>query len=176
MIWHDVKLSSQNHYLRSGKYASLHFFQELGGLTMLWLKAFHIIAVVCWFSGLFYLPRLFVYHVQAKDAISIERFKVMEWRLLYCITTPAALFTLLFGISMLTTPAGSFFLKQGWLHIKFTLVFLLVIYHILCMRYASNFKRDRNTHSEKFYRFFNEIPSVLLIAIVIVTVVKPMTH
>lgn len=140
---------------------------------MLWFKAFHIIAIVCWFSGLFYLPRLFVYHTQASDTISIERFKVMEHRLLYYITTPAAILTLLFGFSMLATPAGKYFLSQGWLHTKFSLVFLLILFHIACIKYTRAFKRNMPPHSTRFFRFFNEIPSILLVLIVLLTVFKP---
>jgi len=140
---------------------------------MLVLKAFHIIAMVCWFSGLFYLPRLFVYHTQAQDTISIERFKIMEYRLLHYITTPTALFTLALGISILFTPVGQIYLKQGWLHIKFTLVLLLIIYHCFCIYYAKLFQHNKNTKSVKFYRLFNEVPAIFLISIVLLTVLKP---
>lgn len=140
---------------------------------MLWLKAFHIIAMVCWFSGLFYLPRLFVYHTQATDVISINRFKLMEHRLLSFITTPAALFTVIFGVAMLLTPVGNFYLKQGWLHTKLTLVLLLLVYHGFCIHYVRALRENRNRRSTRFYRVFNEIPALFLVIIVLLTILKP---
>jgi putative membrane protein len=137
---------------------------------LLWLKAFHIVFVVTWFAGLFYLPRLFMYHAVAADPISIERFKVMERRL-YIITSIGALLAALFGISMLLAAPG--YLQMGWLHAKLTLVLLLVGYHLWCRHLVRVFAEDRNTHSQRWYRWFNEAPSMLLIAIVILVVVKP---
>lgn len=137
---------------------------------LLWLKAFHVIFVVTWFAGLFYLPRLFVYHAGANDALGIARFKLMERRLLTMTHIGAAL-TLLFGIGMLAAlPA---YLQFGWLHAKLALVLLLLAYHHWCARLVRAFAEDRNTRSERWYRLFNEVPSVLLIAIVILAVVKP---
>jgi protoporphyrinogen IX oxidase len=137
---------------------------------VLWLKAFHIVFVVTWFAGLFYLPRLFMYHAATTDQISIDRFKTMERRL-YIIMSIGALLAALFGISMLIAiPA---YLKMGWLHAKLTLVLLLVGYHLWCRHLVRVFAADRNTHSQRWYRWFNEAPSLLLIAIVILAVVKP---
>ncbi len=141
---------------------------------MLWIKSFHIISMVAWFAGLFYLPRLFVYHADATDKISIERFKIMEWRLFYCITTPAAILTAIFGFILLYDYAWKIYKHAMWLHLKLGLIFLLVIYHIYCGIYLSKFKHDKNKKSAKFYRFFNEIPTLFLVSIVILVVVKPL--
>jgi putative membrane protein len=137
---------------------------------MLWLKAFHVIAVITWFAGLFYLPRLYVYHADAKDSISIERFKVMERRL-FAIMTIGAIASLVFGAAMLV--AAPVYLTMGWLHIKLLLVLLLIAYHVICYRLMRNFAKDRNARSARWYRAFNEVPSLLLIGIVILAVVKP---
>jgi putative membrane protein len=139
-------------------------------LLLLWLKAFHVIAVVTWFAGLFYLPRLFVYHADARDAPGVERFKVMERRL-FAIMTIGACATLAFGIAMLA--AAPAYLRMGWLHWKLMLVALLIIYHLYCYKFTRAFALDRNVHTARWYRLFNELPSVLLIAIVILAVVKP---
>lgn len=137
---------------------------------MLWLKAFHIVFVVTWFAGLFYLPRLFVYHATATDATSIERFKVMERRLFVMMTIGATL-SVICGISMLVLAPA--LLSFGWLHAKLTLVALLIGYHIWCHRLLLAFRADRNRHSERWLRGFNEAPSLLLIGIVLLVVVKP---
>lgn len=137
---------------------------------MLWLKAFHIVFVVTWFAGLFYLPRLFVYHAAATDSPSRERFKLMERRLFAMMTTGAAL-AAGFGIAMLI--AAPSYLSFGWLHAKLTLVALLLGYHIWCYRLLLGFRADANRRSERWYRWFNEVPSLLLIAIVLLVVLKP---
>lgn len=137
---------------------------------MLWLKAFHIVFVVTWFAGLFYLPRLFVYHAVANDEIGIERFRVMERRLFVIMTLGAAL-AALFGLWMLALAPG--LLDRGWLHAKLALVLLLVGYHLWCYRLMRTFRSGRNRHSQRWYRAFNEAPSLLLIAIVVLAVVKP---
>jgi len=137
---------------------------------MLWLKAFHIVFVVTWFAGLFCLPRLFVHHTTVRDASGNERFKIME-RGMFRIMTIGAVLAAIFGISMVAMAPG--FLQQGWLHAKLTLVVLLVGYHVWCYRLVLAFRTDANRHSERWYRLFNEIPSVFLIAIVILVVVKP---
>lgn len=137
---------------------------------MLWLKAFHIIFVVTWFAGLFYLPRLFVYHAVATDAPGLERFVVMERRL-FAIMTLGATLAVLFGISMLVAAPG--YLQFGWLHVKLTLVAVLIGYHIWCRVLMTRLRTGRNTHSQRWYRLFNEVPALLLIAIVILAVVKP---
>jgi putative membrane protein len=137
---------------------------------LLWLKAFHVIAMVTWFAGLFYLPRLFVYHADAGDWISVERFRVMERRLLMIMTIGAVL-TLSLGLAIIVVwPA---YLKMGWLHAKLALVILLIAYHLTCHKFVRDFAHDRKTRSARWFRLFNEVPSVLLIGIVILAIVKP---
>lgn len=136
---------------------------------MLWIKALHIIFMVTWFAGLFYLPRLFVYHAQSEDAVSIERFKIMERKLYYGIMTPGAVLTVVFGVWLW---AGWGF-SGGWLHAKLALVALLIAYHLWCGRLVGVFKRDQNRRSHVWYRWFNEVPVLLLFAMVILVVVKP---
>ncbi len=140
---------------------------------MYWLKAFHIIFMVTWFAGLFYLPRLFVYHAMCEDAPGIERFKVMERKLFFGIMTPGAVLTVIIGIWMLIDYAWELYAGMGWLHIKLTLVVLLIVYHAYCGKLLLDFKHDRNRHSHRFYRWLNEIPVLFLIAIVILATVKP---
>lgn len=139
---------------------------------MLIVKAFHIIFMVAWFAGLFYLPRLFVYHAMASDKISIERFFTMESRLYYAIMWPAALLTTVFGIYLLTYHPG-YYLKVGWMHAKLAFVLLLWAYHFACGHYLKCFARHQNRRQARFYRFFNEIPTLLLVGIVVLVVVKP---
>ena len=137
---------------------------------MLWLKAFHIVFVVTWFAGLFYLPRLFVYHATTRDDAGQERFKVMERRLFVMMTIGAGL-TALFGAWMIVrNPA---LLSVHWLHAKLTLVGGLAAYHIWCGRIVQTFQRGANRRSERWYRAFNEVPTFFLIAIVVLAVVKP---
>ena len=137
---------------------------------MLWLKAFHIVFVVTWFAGIFYLPRLFIYHAAATDALGIERFQTMERRL-FAIMTIGATLTLLFGLAMVAvTPA---LLATGWLRLKLALVAALIGYHIWCYRLMGDLRAGRNSHSATWYRVFNEAPALLLIAIVILAVIKP---
>ncbi len=137
---------------------------------MLWLKAFHIVFVVTWFAGLFYLPRLFVYHVVTADPVSLDRFAVMERRLFSIMTLGGAL-AAVFGISMLV--AAPEYLRFGWLHAKLTLVAALIAYHIWCRVLMRALQEGRNLHSQRWFRFFNEVPALLLIAIVVLAVVKP---
>lgn len=139
---------------------------------MLWLKAFHVIAVVCWFAGLFYLPRLFVYHAQADDDVGRERFKVMERKLYRGIMWPSLVLTVVFGAWMLGLN-WAWYRNQGWLHAKLGLAALLIAYHLLCGRFLRDFAGDRNTRSHVFYRIFNELPVLALIAIVILVIVRP---
>lgn len=139
---------------------------------MLWVKAFHIISMVAWFSGLFYLPRLFVYHATATDRISIERFKIMEAKLYYYITTPAGILTILLGLWLISFNVTGY-LHMVWLHMKLTLVLLLMIYHTYLGMLLKDFAADNNKHTPKFYRIINEMPALFLIAIVILVVVKP---
>jgi putative membrane protein len=140
-------------------------------MLYLWVKALHIVSMVCWFAGLFYLPRLFVYHSMSEDAVSRERFVVMERKLYRAIMGPAMIATLIFGIWMLILAPG--FLKQGWLHAKLTLVFLLIGYHHVCGAQVKRFACGENGRSHVFYRWFNEIPVVILLAVVILVIVKP---
>lgn len=140
---------------------------------MLWVKAFHTIFMVTWFAGLFYLPRLFVYHAMSNDDISIERFKIMERKLFYGIMTPGALITLILGLWMLFDYAWQIYSQMLWLHIKLALVVVLLIYHGWCWKLVQDFKHNRNRHSHVWYRWFNELPVLLLIAIVILVIVKP---
>ena len=128
---------------------------------MLWLKALHMIFMVTWFAGLFYLPRLFVYHAMATDEVSHERFKVMERKLYWGITTPGGVLTLLFGVWMLWDYAWAAFGKMLWLHIKIALILLLVAYHIYCGKLLRDFSNNQNRHSHVWYRWFNEVPVVL---------------
>lgn len=139
---------------------------------MPWIKAFHVIFMVCWFAGLFYLPRLFVYHAKATDKNILEQFKTMEHRLYYYITTPAGILTILFGFWLLSLNYDAYS-HMMWLHIKLILVATLVIFHLLCGKYLHDFKRTNNQRSEKFYRLLNEYPTIILIAVIILTFVKP---
>jgi putative membrane protein len=137
---------------------------------MLWLKALHVIAVVTWFAGLFYLPRLFVYHADARDLISTQRFEIMERRLFALMTIGAAV-SVIFGAAMLA--AAPVYLTMEWLRIKLVLVLLLIAYHGFCYKLMQDFARNRNARNAKWYRAFNEVPSLLLIGIVVLAVVKP---
>lgn len=129
--------------------------------------------MVTWFAGLFYLPRLFVYHSLCQDLPGDERFKVMERKLFFGIMTPGAVITVALGIWMLIDSAWARYADSGWLHAKLLLVALLVVYHIYCGKYLMDFKHQRNQHNHVFYRWFNEVPVLFLIAIVILAVVKP---
>ncbi len=141
-------------------------------MLYLWLKALHIVAIVCWFAGLFYLPRLFVYHAMSEDAPSRERFQVMERKLYRGIMMPSMIATLLFGIGMIALNP-TLFSTGGWLHAKLALVVLLIGYHHVCGAQLKRFARNEKTRSHVFYRWFNEFPVLLLLAIVILVVVKP---
>jgi protoporphyrinogen IX oxidase len=136
---------------------------------MLWIKSLHIIFMVTWFAGLFYLPRLFVYHAVATDAGSLERFKIMERKLYYGIMAPGAVLTIVFGVWLWL----GYGFKGGWLHAKLGVVVLMVIYHLWCGKLVRDFHFERNVHSHVWYRWFNEIPVLLLVAGVILVVVKP---
>ena len=139
---------------------------------MLIIKAFHIISMVAWFAGLFYLPRLFVYHALASDKISIDRFTLMEYRLLYAIMWPAALLTTGLGIWLVFYNI-QYYAGAGWMRAKLTLVVLLWLYHLFCGYLVGQFAKNKNNNSPRFYRIFNEIPTLILIAIVLLVVVKP---
>ena len=139
----------------------------------MWLKAWHLIGMVTWFAGLFYLPRLYVYHAMSDDAVSIERFKVMERKLFFGITTPGGIFTLLVGLWMLYDYAWAAFGDQLWLQIKLLLMLVLVAYHLYCGKLLLDFRHDRNQRNHVWFRWFNELPVLLLIAIVLLAVLKP---
>jgi len=137
---------------------------------MLAIKSLHIIFMVAWYAGLFYLPRLFVYHSMATDSIGIERFKVMERRLYRGIMTPSAILTIVFG-AWLWQGYGA---TPGWLHAKLLLVVILVAFHVWLGKLVADFAADRNTHGDKFYRWINEIPALpILIGVVFLVVMKP---
>ena len=137
---------------------------------MLTVKALHIIFVVTWFAGLFYLPRLFVYHAMAEDRASIERFKVMERKLYWAIMTPGGILAVAFGVWLWL---GWFRAATGWLHAKIALVVLLIAYHLWCWRLLRDFAADRNRRSHVWFRWFNEFPLVVLVATVFLVVLKP---
>ena len=126
--------------------------------------------MVTWFAGLFYLPRLFVYHADAHDSVGADRFRIMERRL-FAIMTIGAVLTLVFGTAMLAVAPT--YLTMGWLRAKLLLVALLIVYHLYCYKFTRDFAQDRNTRTPKWYRLFNEVPSLLLIGIVILAVIKP---
>lgn len=137
-----------------------------------WIETLHIISVVCWFAALFYLPRLFVYHAQAEDQVSIERFKIMERKLFNGIGTPAMLASLGFGL-WLAGLTPSYYLAQPWFLVKAILVLLLIGYHFACWYFMIELREGRNSHSHIFFRWFNEMPVLLLIGIVAMVVVRP---
>ncbi len=141
---------------------------------MLWTKALHLIFMVTWFAGLFYLPRLFVYHAMAGDQASTERFKIMERKLYWGITTPGGILTLLFGAWTLALNGLAPYAGTKWMLLKLMLVALLVAYHIFCGYLLQDFKHDRNRHGHVWYRWFNEIPVLLLIGIILLAVLKPL--
>ena len=136
---------------------------------MLWVKAFHIIFVVTWFAGLFYLPRLFVYHAMTEDAPGRERFEIMERKLYYGIMAPGAVLTIVFGLWLWL----GYGIGGAWLHAKLALVAALIAYHLWCGKLIKDFKQHRNTRSHVWYRWFNEVPAVILLVVVILAVVKP---
>jgi len=140
--------------------------------TILWLKAFHVIFMVAWFAGIFYLPRLFVNHAESSNTDVIEQLKGMERRLLFFVT-PFAILTLVLGLAIIHFYGKEWFIAAKWLHIKLTLVILLYIYHGYCFKLLKDFKNDKNKRSGKFYRFFNEVPVIILFAVIILAYIKP---
>ncbi|MFA6018616.1 MAG: protoporphyrinogen oxidase HemJ [Rhodospirillales bacterium] len=144
---------------------------EFSATTYLWLKAWHLIALIAWMAGLFYLPRLFVYHSQVDiGSAQSELFKIMERRLYKAIMMPAMVGTLLFGLLLLLS---SDFLTQGWMHAKLLLVAALLVFHFFCAKWKTDFARDANVKNQKFYRMANEVPTLLMIGIVILVIVRP---
>ncbi len=138
-------------------------------MTQLYLKAFHIIFMVTWFAGLFYLPRLFVYHTQSEDQTSRDRFKIMERKLFFGIMTPGGVLTVVLGLWLWLGYGAS----GGWLHAKLALVAILIAYHIYLGKLVSDFKNDKNTRGNVFFRWLNEFPVVIIIPIIILAVVRP---
>ena len=139
---------------------------------MLWVKSLHTIFMVTWFAGLFYLPRLFVYHADCSDEPGKARFVIME-RKLFIIMSIGAILTAIFGIWLLLDYAWAAYRHTLWLQLKLFMVALLVGYHIWCAKLVRDFRAERNRHSPVYYRWFNEIPSILLVGIVMLVVVKP---
>ena len=140
----------------------------------MWVKAFHVIFMVTWFAGLFYLPRLFVYHamIEPDDERGLARMKVME-RKLYAIMTIGGVLTAIFGIWLLIDYAWAVFSGDGWLHAKLMLVAILIAYHLYCGKIVKEFREDKNDRSHVFYRWFNEFPVLILVSVVILVMVKP---
>jgi len=138
--------------------------------TYLWIKAFHVIFVVTWFAGLFYLPRLFVYHASADDEPSRERFGIMEKRLFAIMTIGASLATVL-GLTLWVLNPILF--ETGWFRIKLVLLAGLIAYHVHCWKLIGDFRAGKNTRTHKWYRWYNEVPTLFLIAIVVLAIVKP---
>ncbi|MCC6715715.1 MAG: CopD family protein [Gammaproteobacteria bacterium] len=140
---------------------------------MPWVRAFHIIFMVTWFAGLFYLPRLFVYHAMSSDAASIERFKVMERKLYYGITTPGGVLTILFGLWLLFGNGWALYAGASWMHWKLALVAVLAGYHLYLGKILADFRDDRNRHGHVFYRWLNEFPVLVLVAVVLLVELQP---
>ncbi|TCO75579.1 putative membrane protein [Plasticicumulans lactativorans] len=144
-------------------------------MSYLAIKAWHLIWMVTWFAGLFYLPRLYVYHAMTEpdDRIGRERFKVMERKLFWGITTPGGVLTLAFGAWLLAAGGWAAYAKMGWLHAKLLLVALLVVYHVWCGKLLLDFKHERNRRSHVWFRWFNEAPVIVLIAVILLASLKP---
>jgi putative membrane protein len=140
---------------------------------MLWVKAFHIVFMVTWFAGLFYLPRLFVYHALAEDRISIERFKVMERKLYFGIMAPGATLTVAFGLWLLWLLGRDWLRSSPWIHLKLACVAVLIAYHVYLGVLRRDFAAERNRHGHVFYRWLNEFPVIILLAVVLLAVLKP---
>jgi protoporphyrinogen IX oxidase len=138
-----------------------------------WTKALHVISVVAWTAGMFYLPRLYVYHCDTRPGtVESERFKVMEYRLMKQIINPAMIATFTFGTLLILTP-GVIDWSWGWWHVKLAALFLMTGFHGMMSRWRRNFLDDRNTRPQRFYRIANEVPTVLLVIIVIMVIVRP---
>ena len=139
---------------------------------MLWITALHIIFVVCWFAAIFYLPRLYVYHCEAMDETSNARFKIMERRLYRGIMWPSGILTSITGLILLFHKYD-YYATQNWMHVKLILVMGLWVFHLYCGYLRKQFEQNKNKYSDKFYRILNEVPTVILIVVVIMVVVKP---
>lgn len=143
------------------------------GVLVLWLKVFHLTFVVTWFAALFYLPRLFVYHVEASDRPSLARFELMEKRLYYGILLPSSLLVLMIG-ALMTILTWEAYVTKIWYWVKILLVVMLFGYQGMCSRFRKKLVQGQNTYSHVFYRWFNEVPLILLILILIMVVIKPL--
>ncbi|MBT5387827.1 MAG: protoporphyrinogen oxidase HemJ [Porticoccaceae bacterium] len=137
-----------------------------------WVLAFHLIAVICWFAALFYLPRLFVYHAMSEDRVSIERFKVMQRKLYSGIANPSMIATVVLGL-WLVSMAPEAYLSQTWFQLKAALVALLIGYQFLCRGHLKQLAEDRSNKSHVYFRVFNEVPVLFLVAIVVLVIVQP---
>lgn len=157
------------HKKHTKKVLCFYFF----GFIMLWVKAIHVFGFVSWMAGMFYLPRLFVYHSMAEDEISIERFKIMERKLYNGIMMPSFVLTTIFGFWMVQNYAWEVYSGMYWLKIKLLLVAVLIAYHFYCGYLVRVFAEDRNNKSHVFFRWFNEFPVIFLISIIVLAVVKP---
>ena len=140
-------------------------------LDIIYIKTLHLIFMVTWFGGLFYLPRLYVYHAMSSDDISLARFKVMERKLYYGITWPGGVLTTFFGFWIVYSEPE--ILLQSWMQLKLVFLFLLWCYHLVCGRYLRDFKHDNNNKTHVFYRWFNEFPVIVLVAVMLLAKVKP---
>ncbi|NCP63677.1 MAG: CopD family protein [Paraglaciecola sp.] len=141
-------------------------------MLILWLKALHIFFMVAWMAGLFYLPRLFVYHAQSQEPAVHEQLKIMERRLWWFVT-PFAVLTLLFGLALIYSYGKAWFVASHWLHLKLALLVLIYAYHAYLYVLLKQFATDNNTHSSRFYRFLNEAPVLALLAIICLAIIKP---
>lgn len=143
------------------------------GATYLWVKALHVISIICWMAALLYLPRLFVYHCEASPQGELsEKLKIMEYRLAKYIMTPSMIGAYVTGILLILTP-GLVLWSFGWIHVKLTLVLALSAVHGFLLKYLKTFAEDQNNRPQKFFRILNEVPSVLMVCIVIMVIVKP---
>ncbi|GHE98943.1 CopD family protein [Thalassotalea profundi] len=141
-------------------------------MNILWLKAFHVAFMVAWFAGIFYLPRLFVNHAEADNQVIRDKLKGMEKRLLFFIT-PFAIFTVALGIALIFQYGYEWFIQAKWLHLKISLVSILIIYHAYCFKLLKDFQLDKNNRTGRFYRIFNEVPVLILFAVIILAYLKP---
>jgi putative membrane protein len=141
-------------------------------MLILYVKAFHVVFMVTWFAAIFYLPRLFVYHAMTTDAATVDKFKVMERKLAIMMDIGATL-TMVFGFWLLFSYGWHQYKHNGWLHVKLTMVALLIGYHVWCRMIVRSFRNDQNTHSHRWYRVFNEVPVLFLIVIVVMVTVRP---
>jgi putative membrane protein len=160
-----ILIKALNLFCHSAKHHQFRY------IIMLWLKAFHLITIICWFAGIFYLPRLFVYHAMAEDQATRNHLKIME-RKLYRFVSPFAVLTIVFGI-LLIAQNPSYYVQAGWLQLKVLFVIALIAYHLHCGHLVKKFADDKNQRGHVFYRWFNEVPVIALFATVLLAVLKP---